>query len=170
MQVYLVGMMGSGKTTVGRLLAKRLGCEFIDTDHEIERRTGVRVQAIFDIEGEKGFRDRETQLLKELAESASGVVATGGGCVLRPENRNVLKKSNCVVYLRVPARLAFERTRKDQSRPLLRVADPMQKLQELFCERDPLYQDVATIICESTGQNPNTVVRQIESELAKCVR
>ena len=149
--IYLVGMPGAGKTTVGRQLARRMQRSFIDADHEIEARTGVRIPLIFDIEGEKGFRDRESKVIAELANESNLIVATGGGAVLRPENRAALKQGGTVVYLYVAPRLLFERTRLDPNRPLLQVADPMQKLEELFAERDPLYREVADVVINSMG-------------------
>lgn len=143
--VYLVGLMGAGKTTVGKALAKRLGYRFVDSDHEVELRTGVSLATIFEIEGEDGFRRREAQLIAELAELSRHVVATGGGSVLRPENRLALRSSGTVVYLDVPLNTLHERTRHDRKRPLLQVSDPRQKLRELLAQRDPLYREVADV-------------------------
>ena len=165
--IYLVGMPGAGKTTVGRQLAKRMQRSFVDADHEIESRTGVRIPLIFDIEGEQGFRDRESKVIKELASEDNLVIATGGGAVLRPENRAALKQGGTVIYLHVAPRLLFERTRLDPNRPLLQVADPMQKIEELFAQRDPLYREVADIVINSTGGSIKHLVKQIESELHK---
>ena len=165
--IYLVGMPGAGKTTVGRHLARRMQRSFIDADHEIETRTGVRIPLIFDSEGEQGFRDRETRVIAELATESNLIVATGGGAVLRPENRAALKQGGTVVYLFVAPRLLFERTRLDPNRPLLQVADPMQKIEELFAERDPLYREVADIVVNSTGGSINHLVKQVERELGK---
>ena len=165
--IYLVGMPGAGKTTVGRQLARRMQRSFIDADHEIEARTGVRIPLIFDIEGEQGFRDRESRVIAELAAESDLVVATGGGVVLRSENRAALKQGGTVVYLHVLPRLLFERTRLDPNRPLLQVADPMKKIEELFAERDPLYRAVADIVINSPGGSINHLVRQVERELHK---
>jgi len=143
--VYLVGLMGAGKTTVGKALAKRLGYRFVDSDHEVELRTGVSLATIFEIEGEDGFRRREAQLITELAGLKRHVVATGGGSVLRPENRLALRSSGTVVYLDVPLNTLHERTRHDRKRPLLQVSDPRQKLRELLAQRDPLYREVADV-------------------------
>jgi shikimate kinase len=125
-------MPGAGKTTVGRQLARRLHRSFIDADHEIEARTGVRIPLIFDIEGEQGFRDREAKVIAELAAESNLVVATGGGAVLRPENRAAIKQGGTVIYLHAAPRLLFERTRLDPNRPLLQVADPMGKRSRSF--------------------------------------
>jgi shikimate kinase len=165
--IYLVGMPGAGKTTVGRQLARRMQRSFIDADHEIEARTGVRIPLIFDIEGEQGFRDRESRVLAELANESNLIVATGGGAVLRPVNRTALKQGGTVVYLHVVPRLLFERTRLDPNRPLLQVADPMQKIEELFAQRDPLYREVADIVINSMGGSINHLVKQVERELNK---
>ena len=165
--IYLVGMPGAGKTTVGRQLARRMQRSFVDADHEIEARTGVRIPLIFDIEGEQGFRDRESKVLAELGSQSNLVVATGGGAVLRPENRAALKQGGVVVYLHATPRLLFERTRLDSNRPLLQVADPMGKLEELFAERDPLYRAVADITINSLGGSISHLVKQVERELQK---
>lgn len=140
--------MGAGKTTVGRQLARRLGREFLDSDHEIVERTGVPVTTIFEIEGEEGFRRREAQAIAELSDRDNIVLATGGGAVLNPANRARLRETGWVVYLNVPPALLFERTRHDRSRPLLRVADPLAKLEELYAVRDPLYRETAHFVVE----------------------
>ncbi len=165
--IYLVGMPGAGKTTIGRQLARRLQRTFIDADHEIEARTGVRIPLIFDIEGEQGFRNREAKVIADLAGDTDLIVATGGGAVLRPENRMALKQSGTVVYLQAAPRLLFERTRLDPNRPLLQVADPMQKIEELFAQRDPLYREVADIVINSLGGSVSHLVKQLERELQK---
>lgn len=158
-------MMGAGKTTIGRQLAKRLHRKFVDSDHEIEARTGVRIPVIFEIEGEAGFRKRETQVLKELAGEPNLVLATGGGAVLAPENRERLRETGFVVYLRAPPGVLYERTRHDRNRPLLQVQDPLAKLNELFAQRDPLYREVAHIVVESTDTAASQLVHRIEQEL-----
>lgn len=160
-------MPGAGKTTVGRHLARRLARSFVDADHEIEARTGVRIPLIFDIEGEKGFRDRESKVVAELAGETNLVVATGGGVVLRPENRASLRQGGTVVYLHVLPNLLYERTRLDPNRPLLQVDDPRQKLDELFAERDPLYREVADVVVNSTGGSIFHLVKMVERELQK---
>ena len=140
--------MGAGKTTVGRQLARRLGRAFLDSDHEIVERTGVPVSTIFEIEGEEGFRRREAQTIAELTAMPGIVLATGGGAVLNPENRRRLRDSGWVAYLNVPPALLYERTRHDRNRPLLRVADPLGKLEELYAVRDPLYRETAHFTVE----------------------
>lgn len=165
--IFLVGMPGAGKTTVGRQLARRLQRRFVDADHEIEARTGVRIPVIFDIEGEQGFRDRESKVISELAEQSDQVVATGGGVVLRPENREVLRQGGTVIYLNAAPQLLYERTRLDPNRPLLQVDNPLQKLVELFNQRDPLYREVADIIVNSLGGSIAQLVKQVEKQLDK---
>ena len=165
--IYLVGMPGAGKTTVGRQLARRMQRTFVDADHEIEARTGVRIPLIFDIEGEQGFRDRESRVLVELSAQSNLIIATGGGAILRPENRAALKQGGIVVYLHATPHLLFERTRLDPNRPLLQVADPMKKIEELFAERDPLYREVANITVNSLGGSISYLVKQVEKELQR---
>lgn len=164
--IYLVGMPGAGKTTIGRQLAKRMQRSFVDADHEIEARTGVRIPVIFDIEGEQGFRDRESRVIAELANESNLVVATGGGAVLRPENRAALKRGGTVIYLHAAPSLLFERTRLDPNRPLLQVADPMKKIEELFAQRDPLYRAIADIVVNSPGGSVKHLVKQVEQALS----
>lgn len=166
--IYFVGLMGAGKTTIARQLAKRFRREFVDTDHEIERRTGVRVPVIFEIEGEHGFRDRESRLLAELAEQQGKVIATGGGIVIRESNRNLLRQSGLVVYLSADPELLYERTRRDGNRPLLKVDDPLQRLRQLHAERDPLYREVATVIVPTRQAGVASQLKRIEVELEKC--
>lgn len=140
--------MGAGKTTVGRQLAKRLSRPFFDSDHEIVERTGVPIPTIFEIEGEEGFRRREAQTIRELTEADSIVLATGGGVVINPENRQRLHETGWVVYLNVPPVLLYERTRHDRNRPLLHVADPLARLEELYAVRDPLYREAAHLVVD----------------------
>ncbi|AHE99347.1 shikimate kinase [Thioalkalivibrio paradoxus] len=157
--VVLVGPMGAGKSTIGRGLAAVLKRSFVDADAEIEKRTGVDIPTIFEFEGEEGFRQRETEMLRELLERENIVLATGGGAVMRPENRELLKQ-HCVLYLRVPVTEQFRRTRKSRRRPLLNAAgDPRKRLEELFRVRDPLYQEVATIVLQGRNQRVRDAVR-----------
>ena len=168
--IYLVGMMGAGKTTVGRHLAKRLGRRFVDADHEIEARTGVRIPTIFEIEGEAGFRKRECQVIAELAKDATLVLATGGGVVLDPANREVLANSGLVIYLNAPPAMLFERTRHDRNRPLLRVPNPLAKIEELYAARDPLYREVAHLIVDAVPGGVTALLAKVETEIkARCV-
>jgi shikimate kinase len=157
--------MGAGKTTVGRLVAKHLNKEFYDSDHEIERRTGVNIPLIFELEGEAGFRRREATVIEELAHTDNIVLATGGGAVLLPETRELLKRNGTVVYLRANVHELWQRTRNDKNRPLLQTGNPRQKLEQLFEQRDPLYQEVATIIVDTGGQAVGSIVHEIEKRL-----
>lgn len=165
--IYLVGMMGAGKTTIGRRLAQRLKKRFVDCDHEIEGRTGVRIPLIFEIEGEAGFRRRESQVLEALSAERGLVLATGGGAVLDPRNRRLLAQTGLVVYLRVPPEELYARTRHDRNRPLLQVDDPLSKLRELHALRDPLYREIADIVMEGGGCSAPTAARRLEREILK---
>lgn len=156
--------MGAGKTTVGRQLAKRLGRPFYDSDHEIVERTGVPIPTIFEIEGEDGFRRRESQAIAELSEAQNIVLATGGGVVLNPENRRRLHDTGWVVYLNVPPALLYERTRHDRNRPLLQVADPLARLEELYAIRDPLYRDAAHFVVNGTHLVASGIVQNLLRE------
>lgn len=161
--IYLVGLMGAGKTTVGRQLAKRLHRRFVDADQEIEARTGVRIPVIFEIEGEAGFRRRETQVIDALSRERDLVVATGGGAVLDPANRASLKHSGLVIYLAAAPEILFERTRMDRNRPLLQVEDPLTRLRQLHAERDPLYREVADVVVE--GDGVGALANRLEQEI-----
>jgi len=163
--VILIGMMGSGKTTVGRLLAKQLGKSFIDSDEEIQRRTGVTIPHIFDVEGEEGFRQRESAVLEDLSERSDLVLATGGGAILSAHNREVLKASGTVVYLKSNVHDLWQRTRHDTSRPLLQTADPRAKLQELFEQRDPLYAEIADIVMHTGKQSVHVLLIRLQQRL-----
>ncbi len=147
--VYLVGPMGAGKTTVGRHLAELLGREFLDSDQEIERKTGATIPWIFEKEGEKGFRNRETMVIDELTARSHLVVATGGGAVTQLPNREFLKQRGIVVYLYTPVEIQLQRTYRDKNRPLLQVENPEQKLRDLLAIRDPLYREIADYIIET---------------------
>ena len=167
--IFLVGMMGAGKTTIGRLLAKRLDRRFVDCDHEIEARTGVKIPVIFEIEGEAGFRKRESQVLAELAEEPGLVIATGGGVVRAAENRECLKTHGLVVYLAVPPYHLWERTRHDINRPLLQVDNPRKRIEELHALRDPFYREVADVVIAGGRMGQGAVLKLIEKELQeKC--
>ncbi len=165
--IFLVGPMGAGKTTIGKQLAKGLGWAFIDSDHEIEKRTGVRIPVIFDIEGEDGFRRREKEMIDELTQASKTVLATGGGAVLDEANRLNLRQRGTVIYLRATAEHLFNRTRRDRGRPLLQTENPKQKIIELLAHRDPLYQGVADIIIDTGEDNIKSVVRHLQAELAR---
>lgn len=159
--VFLVGLMGAGKTTVGRMLAKRLRVEFVDADHEIEARTGVPIPTIFEIEGEAGFRKRESQVIDDLTQQSDLVLATGGGAVLDPINRQHLQTRGRTVYLFAAPEVLYERTRTDRSRPLLQVEDRLAKLQQLYAQRDPLYREIAHLVIEVGQTQASQVVRRI---------
>jgi shikimate kinase len=159
--IFLVGLMGAGKTTVGRQLARRLGKTFYDTDQELERRTGVRVALIFEIEGEPGFRAREAQLVEELTARDDVVLATGGGAVLDPANRARLARRGFVIYLHAQPRDLHYRTRHDKSRPLLASGDPLARLEELHRVRDPLYREVADLVVDTGRQSVAHLVERL---------
>lgn len=165
--IFLVGLMGAGKTSVGRLLARRLGKTFYDCDHEIERATGVKVAVIFEIEGEAGFRAREAKTLAELVKRGDIVLATGGGAVLSADNRKQLTENGVVVYLRAAAADLWSRTRHDRNRPLLKTEGPLAKLQQLFDERDPLYRQVADIIVDTGDQRLANLAHKLEQRLLR---
>lgn len=159
--VYLVGLMGAGKTTVGRMLAKRLNLDFVDSDREIEARTGVSIPTIFEIEGEDGFRNREAQVIAALSMQGGQVVATGGGAVLLKENRDNMRKSGFVVFLNASPYVLMERTRHDRNRPLLQVADPLKKLTELLSHRDQFYREVAHLVVDNGRVNTQTLLQML---------
>lgn len=163
--LYLVGLMGAGKTTVGRLLAKHYGCTFYDSDHEIEARTGVKIPVIFEIEGEAGFRKREEAAIADLTGLSGIVLATGGGAVLSAANRDNLKKNGVVIYLRGMPEHLYERTRHDRNRPLLQTDNPLARLRELFKQRDPLYREVADIVVDTGRQSVAGMTRVLYGKL-----
>jgi shikimate kinase len=164
--LILIGMMGAGKTTVGRELAKRRQMRFADCDHELVARTGVSIPIIFEIEGEAGFRQREARLLDELTSEDDIVIATGGGVVLDPANRALLAQRGIVIYLDVPPHILWERTRHDRNRPLLQVPDPCARIAELHHQRDPFYRAVADIIVSGERSSSAAMANQIEKALA----
>jgi len=164
-KVFLVGPMGAGKTTIGKMLADLLKVPFLDSDRVIEERSGADIPWIFDIEGEEGFRDRESAVLAELVEEPELVLATGGGIVLREENRQCLQKFGNVVCLTASVDQLVERTYKDKKRPLLQVADPQQKIRELIAFRQPLYEGVSDIIINTDGRGPKVVAQEIIQQL-----
>lgn len=153
--------MGAGKSSVGRQLAKQLDYPFLDSDHEIEDRTGAKISLIFDIEGENGFRDREEQMIEELSQRSNIVLATGGGAVLREINRQHLHERGTVIYLAASVEQLFERTRRDRNRPLLQTDDPKAKITELLEAREPLYREVAHHVIDTDGRSVRSVVMSI---------
>ena len=163
--LFLVGMMGSGKTTLGRALAQRLDLPFADTDRMLVERTGVPVTTIFEIEGEEGFRRRESAVLAELAAGEGRVVATGGGAVLSAANREMMRSGGTVIYLRARLDHLWERTRHDTSRPLLATPDPRATLAAILEARDPLYREVAHIVVDTGTQSAATLVSRVVAAL-----
>src|SRR5262245_16911249 len=163
--LFLVGMMGAGKTTVGRLLARRLKLRFVDSDREIEARCGVKIPVIFEIEGEAGFRAREALAIEALTRLEGVVLATGGGAVLAEPNRRLLAERGTVVYLSARPEDLYERVRHDRNRPLLAGGEPLARLRELHLQRDPLYRAVADIVLETGAQSVQALARQLLDRL-----
>ena len=159
--IFLVGPMGAGKSTIGRVLAFELNRQFRDTDRVIEERTGADIPWIFDMEGEAGFRDRETAVLADLSTELDLVIATGGGIVLRPENRRMMKDSGYVCYLTASTDQLVERTSRDKKRPLLQVENPRQKTIDLLEMRDPIYRESADFIINTDKRSPKMVAQEI---------
>ncbi|MDH5544864.1 MAG: shikimate kinase AroK [Gammaproteobacteria bacterium] len=159
--IILVGPMGAGKTTIGIQLAKQLDREFIDSDREIEKRTGATIPLIFELEGEEGFRKREASVISELVQMQNIVLATGGGAVLRQENREALSRGGLVIYLKSDVEQLFERTSKDKSRPLLQTDDPKRKLTEILHQREPLYEAIADLVVKTGDNSVKSVVDRI---------
>lgn len=167
--LVLVGPMGAGKTSVGKLLSDRLNLKFVDSDAEIEARCGADIPWIFDIEGETGFRARETEILEKLCKQSNILLATGGGAILSEQNRHMLKQAGVVVYLSASADQIYQRIRHDSSRPLLLVEDPQAAIADILALRDPLYQEVADIVLcsserESSGSMANAVYNELKSK------
>lgn len=160
-RIFLIGPMGAGKSTSGRLLARTLGLTFVDSDKVIEERTGASIPLIFELEGEAGFRAREKAMIDELTQSSSIVLATGGGAILAPENREALRERGKVVYLHASVDHQMERTAHDRNRPLLQTPDRRGKLEELMRIREPLYRQTAHLVVETDGLSPRTVVQRI---------
>ena len=163
--IFLIGPMGAGKSTVGRQLAESLGYEFRDSDREIQRRTGVDIPTIFEFEGEEGFRQRERQVADELSQEDGIVLATGGGAVLRADNRQDLTTRGVVIYLHCSPEQQYARTSRDRNRPLLQTADPLGRLRELMEERDPIYRQVADIVVSTEKRGTASVVKEIRRRL-----
>ncbi|MEH6528564.1 MAG: shikimate kinase AroK [Porticoccus sp.] len=163
--LFLVGPMGAGKTTIGRFLANSLDLEFVDLDAEIEQRCGANIPWIFDVEGEDGFRRREGQLLEEITAGKGVLLATGGGVVLAEYNRELLKKRGFVVYLNASVDQLLERTAHDRNRPLLQVDNPRAIIEELLADRDPLYREVADLVIMTERRKPQLVAEDIVTEV-----
>jgi len=163
--LILVGMMGSGKTTMGRALARHYGMSFVDSDEEICKRTGVTIPHIFDVEGESGFRERESSVLADLVKRDNIVLATGGGAVLMEKSRALLKQGGIVIYLSASVHDLWLRTRNDRNRPLLQTGEPFKILKELYQQRDPIYRQVADIIVKSSKQSANNLMLRLVDEI-----
>jgi shikimate kinase len=163
--IFLVGPMGAGKTTIGRHLATLLHKRFVDVDHEIEKRTGVGIPVIFEIESEEGFRRRESAVIDELTRDRDIVLATGGGAVLMEANRRALKERGTVVYLQADIETLVERTRRDRNRPLLQTGNPRGKIEELLRQREPIYREVADVVVDTGQRAPSSVARDIVTRM-----
>lgn len=163
--IFLVGPMGAGKSTIGKLLAAQLGLPFADSDKVLEDRTGADIPWIFDVEGEAGFRRRESEVLADLCNGQPQVVATGGGIVLLPENRALLKAQGFVVYLRASLDQLVERTSKNSNRPLLQVSDPRSKLREILQQREAFYSEVADLVCDTDDCTPRQASNLVSERL-----
>lgn len=159
--IFLIGPMGAGKSTIGRQLAQMLGMNFIDSDAEIETRAGADIDWIFDIEGEAGFRKREEKMINELTQEQGIVLSTGGGSVISKENRNMLSARGIVIYLETTVEKQFERTQRDTKRPLLQNDDPRKTLEELAKVRNPLYEEIADITLQTDEQSAKLMASQI---------
>ncbi len=167
LNIFLIGPMGAGKTTIGRQLAIGLGFEFQDSDHAIQKRTGVDIPTIFEYEGEEGFRQREMQVIDDLTRQQHIVLATGGGVVVREENRRHLASRGLVVYLYCSPEQQFERTARDRNRPLLQTEDPKQRLIDLMAQRDPLYRQVADMTVSTEKRAAASVVKDIRRRIER---
>ena len=168
--LFLVGMPGCGKSTLGRLLARRLDKPFFDADVELERRLGVTIPVIFELEGEPGFREREATVLADLVVQSNIVLSTGGGVVLRQSNRERLKQSGTVLYLHAAPATLWERTRHSKHRPLLQAPDPLVRVQELYATRDSLYREVADVVVESDREQVSRLAHRLEQQLRAAAR
>jgi len=166
--IVFIGPMGAGKTTIGRILAKELSYQFYDSDKEIERRTGANIPWIFDVEGESGFRDRESQVISELSGLKQVILATGGGAMVREENRDAVSRSGFVIYLNTSVDQQYCRTHKDKNRPLLQGdKDAHSVLSDLFEKRDPTYRSVADLVLDTDKKSLKTIVKDIVQAIEK---
>ncbi len=165
MTISLIGLPGSGKSTVGRQLARRLQLSFLDSDHVIEERIGCSIRDYFEREGEASFRDVEASVIDALTLQTSGVLSTGGGSVLRPENRQRLQERGYVVYLRSSPEELIRRLRNDTNRPLLQVGDPLERLRDLYTQRDPLYREIADFVIDTGRPSVSTLLNMIIMQL-----
>lgn len=167
--LFLVGPMGAGKSTIGRLLAAEMSREFYDSDHEIQRRCGADIPWIFDVEGESGFREREQQMLDELSGHDGIVLATGGGAVMREANRRTLRERGTVIYLYTTVEQQLRRTAKDRNRPLLQTGNPEEILRAMFAKRDPLYRATADLIVRTDRRGPRSVANEIVRRVTRLI-
>lgn len=163
--IFLIGPMGAGKSTIGRQLAEALSFRFEDSDHEIQRRTGVDISTIFEYEGEEGFRNREQQVIADLTNQEGIVLATGGGAILREASRQHLAARGVVIYLHCSPEQQFSRTNRDRNRPLLQTEDPLERLRQLMDEREPLYRQVADLVVSTEKRGTASVVKEIRRRL-----
>jgi len=163
--IILIGPMGSGKSTIGNIIASRLHREFQDSDHFIEKRTGVDIARIFDIEGERGFRDRESDALSELLSQNNRVVATGGGSVLRPQNQQLLKQKGFIIFLDTSVAQQLRRLARDKKRPLLQTENPRERLEAMFAERHPIYLDLADLAVKTDKRVARRLAADIINQL-----
>ncbi|MEW6330127.1 MAG: shikimate kinase AroK [Pseudomonadota bacterium] len=163
--IFLIGPMGAGKSTIGRHLAELLSKNFLDSDQEIEKRTGAGIPLIFEIEGEAGFRHRESSVLDDLTRQSNLVLATGGGAILSPDNRKFMRERGLVVYLHAPLETLLARTRRDRHRPLLQTTDRRRTLEDILRAREPIYREVADIVIETSHRSPMSVAREIARKL-----
>ena len=164
-RIFLIGPMGAGKSTIGRYLAELLGKEFLDSDHEIECRTGASIALIFEIEGEAGFRRRESAIIEEITQRDNVVLATGGGAVLAASNRDALRNNGVVVYLQAPIDTLVARTSRDRNRPLLQQGERRAKFEEIMRVREPLYLSTAHIVAATDHRAPSLVAQEISSKI-----
>ena len=166
MRIFIVGPMASGKSTLGKRLAQKLNLDFIDTDKEIEKKAGAEISWIFEVEGEEGFRERESSSLKESIEMENVVISTGGGIIIKKLNRSLMTKKGKVVYLNIPLSLQIKRTSKDKKRPLLTTGDKEETLRSLMKIRSPLYEEVADITIDLQKQkNRKQIINEIIEKL-----
>ena len=163
--IFIIGPMGAGKSTIGRQLAEALSFRFEDSDHEIQRRTGVDISTIFEYEGEEGFRNREQQAIADLTNQEGIVLATGGGAILREVSRQNLAARGVVIYLHCSPEQQFSRTNRDRNRPLLQTEDPLERLRQLMDEREPLYRQVADLVVSTEKRGTASVVKEIRRRL-----
>ena len=163
--IILIGPMGSGKSTIGNIIARRLHREFQDSDQFIEKRTGVDIARIFDIEGEQGFRDRESSALQELLAENNRVIATGGGSVLRQENQQLLKQKGYIIFLDTSVKQQLQRLRRDKKRPLLQTDNPRERLEALFEARHPIYLDLADLAVKTDKRVARRLAADIINQL-----